>query len=108
MMMHDNSCTEGNYLKERESDMTKETDNKQRPVFEKRLNHIRVCVWQNVSDGKPWYNVVFTRRYRDGEDWHHTTTFNGLADLALVREAVDLARDFILAAEAGAGAGANA
>ena len=65
------------------------------PVFEKRLNHIRVSVWQNVNEGKPWFNAVFTRRFKDGDEWRDSNTFNGLADLALLQEALDLARAYI-------------
>lgn len=68
---------------------------KDKPAFEKRLNHIRVTVWENQSEGKPWFNTVITRRYQDGTEYKDTNTFNGLADLALVAEAVSLARDFI-------------
>jgi hypothetical protein len=65
------------------------------PVFEKRLNHIRVSVWRNVTDGRPWYNAVFTRRFKDGNEWRDSNAFNGLADLALLHEALDLARNYI-------------
>ncbi len=66
-----------------------------RPLFEVRLGAIRVSVWRNQSDNGDWFNTVITRRYRDGEDWKETNTFNGLADLALVSEGARLARDFI-------------
>ena len=65
------------------------------PVFEKRLNHIRVSVWRNVNEGRAWFNAVFTRRFKDGDDWRDSNTFNGLADLALLQEALDLARSYI-------------
>lgn len=67
-----------------------------KPVHEVRLNHIRGTVWENVSnDGKRWFNTSIARRYQDGDEWKDATTFNGLADLALVAEAVRDCQDYI-------------
>ena len=72
---------------------------KQRPIFERRLNGIRIAVWENSGEGgKPWWNVSLTRRYRDSKDsdeWKDANTFNGLSDLAVVQEAVTQAQVFI-------------
>lgn len=70
-----------------------------RPSFEVRLGAIRVSVWRNEGENGAWYNTVITRRYRDGEDWKETNTFNGLADLALVLEGAHRAREFIASRE---------
>lgn len=71
------------------------------PAYEARLNHIRVTVWENTgNDGKCWMNTTVTRRYKDGDDWKDATTFNGLADLALVAEGVRMAQEFIRRADA--------
>lgn len=70
-------------------------NNKDKPAYEKRLNQIRVTVWENQSESGPWFNTVITRRYMEGTVHKEANTFNGLADLALVAEAVALARDFI-------------
>ena len=66
-----------------------------RPAYEKRLGNIRVAVWQNVNDGKRWYNVSFTRRYRQDDEWREATTFNGLGDLAIVAQCLELAKNWI-------------
>ncbi len=66
-----------------------------RPNYEQRLGAIRVAIWENVTDDKPWYNVAITRRYKDGEQWRDSATFNGLGDLAQVAAAVGLAQDWI-------------
>ena len=76
---------------------------KQKPGFEKRLGNIRVAVWQNLAtpkesaEGKTWFNVSLTRRYFDktSEEWKDAHTFTGLADLAVVKEAVTLAMAWI-------------
>lgn len=76
--------------------MTKTQAEANKPAFETRLNQIRVSVWENAGDnGSRWFNTTITRRYKDGDDWKDTSTFSGLADLALVAEATRLARDFI-------------
>ncbi len=78
---------------------------KNMPAFETRLNHIRVTVWENTgNDGKSWFNTSVTRRYQDGDDWKDATTFNGLADLALVAEGVRMAQAFIQRADLAQGA----
>ena len=66
-----------------------------RPNYEQRLGAIRVAIWENVTDGKPWYNVAIARRYKEGDQWRETATFNGLGDLAQVGAAVGLAQDWI-------------
>lgn len=75
-------------------------DEKNRPAFEKRLGAIRVAIWANTSPAnETWWNVSIVRRYRDGEEWKEANTFNGLADLALVKEGVALAAAWIHAQE---------
>ncbi len=64
----------------------------EKPVFEARLNHIRVSVWENSSNGKTWFNTVITRRWKDGDDFKDSNSFSGLGDLALASEAVRLAQ----------------
>lgn len=71
---------------------------KTRPIFERRLNGIRVAVWENVNgnDGKPWWNISLTRRFKDAnEEWRDASTFNGLADLAVAKAAICLAQAFV-------------
>jgi hypothetical protein len=72
----------------------------ERPAFTKRLNNVRVTVWANQTDGQFWFSTVFTRRFKDGDKWRDVTTFNGLGDLALLKEAAELACDFIRGREA--------
>jgi hypothetical protein len=85
---------------ERKMSRNKQGNEKSRPVFERRLGSIRVAVWQNAApDGGVWWNISIVRRYRDGEEWKEAQTFNGLADLALVREAATLAGSWIAAQE---------
>ena len=65
------------------------------PAYEARLNHIRLTIWENVNKGSSYFNTVITRRYKEGDEWKESCTFSGLGDLALVAEAVSLAREFV-------------
>lgn len=69
------------------------TENK--PAFEKRLGGVRVAIWENENASGVWHNVSITRHYKDGDEWREASTYNGLSDLALLREAVELAREWI-------------
>lgn len=71
---------------------------KNTPLWEQRLNDIRVAVWENINpnDGVPWWNVSLTRRFKQNGEYRDASTFNGLADLALAQEAVKLAQAFII------------
>jgi hypothetical protein len=72
---------------------------KSKPVYDKRLGNIRLAIWENNTNGKTWFNVAVTRRYREGEEWKDATSFSGLADLAVVQQAVSLAMDWIVVRE---------
>jgi hypothetical protein len=66
---------------------------KARPAFETRLNGVRVAVWENETDGRRWFSAAPSRRFVDSEskEAKYTATFNGVADLVLLREAVNQA-----------------
>ena len=67
------------------------------PIFSQQLGSIRASVWETQSDeGKTFHNITLARSYKDKNgDWQESNTFNGLADLALVREAARLAANWI-------------
>ena len=72
------------------------------PIFSQQLGAIRAAVWESTTDeGRVFYNATITRSYREknSEEWKESSSFNGLADLALVREATRLAANFIEARE---------
>jgi hypothetical protein len=75
--------------------------NENNPVYEKRIGSVRVAIWENQNSGGVWHNVSIVRHYKDGEEWKEASTYNGLADLALVREAVEVAREWIRRRELG-------
>ncbi len=72
------------------------------PIFSQQLGAIRAAVWESTTEeGRVFYNTTITRSYREknSEEWKESSSFNGLADLALVREATRLAANFIEARE---------
>ena len=70
--------------------MTHPTPNKL--VDDVRIGRVKATIWRNeTEDGKPRYNVVFARLYKDGDDaWQSTPSF-GRNDLLLLAKVADLA-----------------
>jgi hypothetical protein len=91
----------------KETQMKEKQDKTPTPAFEARLNHIRLTVWANQSNGAAWHNVVITRRYKDGDEWKESNSFSGLGDLALLGEAVHLAQEFVRSELLAGSAGQN-
>lgn len=68
------------------------------PAYSQQLGANRIAVWETISeDGHVFHNATITRSYREknSEEWKESSTFNGLADLAHVRELARLAANFI-------------
>lgn len=70
-----------------------------RPAYDRRLGNIRVAIFENESDGRVFFNASFTRRYKEGEEWKDSSTFNGLHDLAVLKELIGRAADYIASRE---------
>ena len=72
-------------------------ENKNRPVFEARLKGIRLALFENETDGRRWYSASPSRRWVDAatKEPSYATTFNGAADLILLRELIDRAVDWM-------------
>jgi len=68
-----------------------------KPVFEQRLGAIRVTIWENKDkDGSVFYNTTVVRRFKSGGDeWSNSNSYTGLADLALLEEAVQLGKAWL-------------
>ena len=65
------------------------TDTK--PADEIRFGRVKATIWMNTAeDGEPRYSVVFSRLYRDGDQWKSTHSF-GRNDLLLLAKIADLA-----------------
>ena len=66
-----------------------------KPAFETRLGSIRISVWANENDRGVWFNTTIIRVFKEGDAWKESSSFSGLADLALLKEGIRLAREFI-------------
>lgn len=71
------------------------------PSYDTKLNGIRVAVWENETDGRRWFSAAPTRRYTDSgtKEPKYAATFNGVADLVLLREAINRAIAWITTRE---------
>jgi len=83
--------------------MMKKNKQKEQPnnlVFEKRLNNVRVSIWENSDkDGNAFHNVTIVRRYMSAPDeWSNSNSYTGLGDMALLSQAVKLAESFLMQA----------
>lgn len=72
-------------------------EEKRKPDFEARFNGVRVAVWKNYTDGRCWFSTAASRRVVEagGKEAKYYTTFNGVADLVLLRAAIDQAIDWM-------------
>ena len=66
------------------------------PVMEVRCGNIRAAIWKNEGGSGPWYNVTFTRSYREGTDYKTSGSF-GRDDLLILAKVADLAHTEIFA-----------
>lgn len=80
-----------------------------KPIFAHQIGAIRVAIWEQPSKSGSFFTTTIVRRYKDptNGEWKDSNSFSGLSDLALVREAARLAREWItnrtLAADGGEG-----
>ena len=72
-----------------------ETEPKQAPVAKVRVGLINGSIWENKTDKGTFYNVTFERRYRDGETFKSSHSYNA-DDLLALGKVADLAHSKIL------------
>lgn len=67
-----------------------------RPVHEERIGRICGAVWEHADGaGKVWYNVTFSRIYKDGSNrWARSDSF-GKGDLPLLIKVADRCHDWL-------------
>ena len=85
-----------------------------KPADEIRIGRVKATIWMNATgDGQARYSVVFSRLYREGDEWKSTHSF-GRNDLLLLAKVADIAHTRVSAfrqddrAEAGAAVEAEA
>lgn len=62
------------------------TQEKNRPVYSKKIGAIRASVWAGGNEEKTFFNISISRVYRDGDQFKESNTLNGLADVACLKE----------------------
>jgi len=67
-----------------------------RPVHEERLGRICAAAWEHADgNGKVWYNVTFSRIYKDqAGQWARSESF-GKNDLPLLVKVADRVHDWL-------------
>jgi hypothetical protein len=80
--------------------MAKKEEKSKAPVYTTQVGTIRAAVWQaQTSSGKTYHNVTLSRRYRDGDTWKDSNTFNGIGDCVLALEALTQVREYLVKLE---------
>lgn len=70
-------------------------ETKNPPVAKVRVGLITGSIWENKTDKGTFYNVTFERRYKDGDDWKTSHSYN-LGDLLELAKCADLAHTKII------------
>ncbi len=65
-----------------------------RPVHEIRIGLVKAVIWANHTTEGVRHNVTFVRSYREGNDWHSTTSF-GRDDLLKLSKVANEAHTWI-------------
>ena len=65
-----------------------------KPVAEVKLGRITAAIWSNETSKGTFYNVTFSRLYKDGSDWKRSDSF-GRDDLLLLAKVADAAHSKI-------------
>jgi hypothetical protein len=76
---------------------TAETKNP--PVAKVRVGLITGSIWENKTDKGTFYSTTFERRYKDGDEWKSSHSYN-TGDLLELAKAADWAHTKILEATA--------
>jgi hypothetical protein len=79
-----------------------ETETKNPPAAKVRVGLITASIWENKTEKGVFYNVTFDRRYKDGDDWKSSHSYNA-DDLLALAKAADLAHSKIVEARNGDG-----
>ncbi len=66
----------------------------EKPVHTVRMGNIRAAIWSNVTPNSVWYNVTFSRLYKEGDDWKSSDHF-GRDDLLVLAKVADRVHSWI-------------
>ena len=66
------------------------------PAHKLRIGVLQVTIWRNHGERGPWYSVIPTRGYRQGDDTWKETDSLGFDDLLTMGKLLDLAHTWIM------------
>jgi hypothetical protein len=75
---------------------------KKGPVEKIRVGLITASIWENKTEKGTFHNVTFERRYKDGDQWKSSHSYNA-DDLLALAKAADLAHSKIIETRKGDG-----
>ena len=73
------------------------TETKNPPVGKVRVGLITASIWANKTEKGTFHNVTFERRYKDGDQWKSSHSYNA-DDLLALAKAADMAHTKIVEA----------
>ena len=74
----------------------KATTTRNQPIHRIRWSRLEAAIWQNAGDNGAWYNVTFSRSYKDAKDeWKSTDSFS-VDDLLLLAKVANEAHSWII------------
>jgi hypothetical protein len=76
------------------------------PIGKVRVGLITASIWKKQTDKGTFHNVTFERRYKDGDQWKSSHSYNA-DDLLALAKAADLAHTQIVEARNGDSAGTD-
>jgi hypothetical protein len=86
-------------IDENERNNNMKTTESNRPAYTKKIGAVRVAVWANQKDDRTFYNISVNRIFRDGDVFKESSSLNGLADIACLREALSHVATWLSRAE---------
>jgi hypothetical protein len=60
---------------------------KKQPMSKVRIENVEAAIWPNDSSNGTFYNVTFSRKYKDDEGKHHNSGSFNSGDLLALQEA---------------------
>ena len=67
-----------------------------KPAHKIRNGVLQVTIWRNNGEKGPWYSVIPTRSYKQGDDMWKETDSLGSEDLLAMAKLLDLADTWIM------------
>jgi hypothetical protein len=67
-----------------------------KPAHKIRLGNLQVTIWRNSGERGPWYSIVPSRSFKQGDEGWRETEALGFDDLLPMAKLFDLAHSWIM------------